>query len=59
MTAREQKPTDTAVLEQRYGSEWLVLTYIGPDRNDMLFNPKKVLRGGSMRIRYLGDDNDQ
>ena len=56
MTAREQKPTDTAVLGQRYGSEWLVLTYIGPDRNDMLFIPKKVLRGGSMRVRYLNHE---
>ena len=52
-TGGAQKDTDIAVLEQSFGSEWIPLSYIGPGRNDMLFLPKKVLRGGSMRIRYL------
>ena len=56
MTAQKQKDTDIACLEQHYGSKWLVLTYIGPDRNNLLLAPKKVMRGGSMRVRYLAND---
>ena len=52
-TGGAQKDTDIAVLEQRYGDKWITLTWIGPDRLDMLFNPTRVLKGGSMRIRYL------
>ena len=52
-TSGAQKDTDIAVLEQRYGDKWLPLSWIGPDRLDMLFLPKRVLKGGSIRVRYL------
>ena len=52
-TGGAQKVTDIAILEQRYGDKWIPLSWIGPGRNDMLFLPKKVLKGGSMRIRYM------
>ena len=55
-TSGAQKATDIAVLEQRYGDQWITLTWIGPDRLGMLFLPKKVLKGGSMRIRYLNHE---
>ena len=55
-TSGAQKDTDIAVLEQRYGDKWITLTWIGPDRLDRLFLPKKVLKGGSMRIRYLNHE---
>ena len=56
-TSGAQKDTDIAVLEQRYNTEWRVFTYIGPGRNDMLFVPKKVLKGGSIRVRYLNHES--
>ena len=55
-TSGAQKDTDIAVLEQRYGDKWITLTWIGADRLDRLFLPKKVLKGGSMRIRYLNHE---
>ena len=55
MAKQAQKKSDTAVIEQHYGTEWLVMTYIGPDRRPMVFLPRQVLRGGSMRVRYLGE----
>ena len=55
-TGGTQKDTDIAVLEQRYSSKWIPLTWIGPERSDMLFVPKQVLKGGSMRVRYLNNE---
>ena len=54
-TGGNQKDTDTAVLEQHYGSKWIVLTWVGPDRPEMLFNPTRVLKVGSLRLRYLNN----
>ena len=55
-TGGAQKDTDIAVLEQHYGDKWIPLTWVGPERSDMLFVPKQVLKGGSMRVRYLKDE---
>ena len=56
ITGGSQKPTDICVLEQRYGDRWVPMTYIGPDRLDIIFNPTLTLKGGSMRVRYFRDE---
>ena len=56
MGKQRLKDTDIGVLEQRYGDEWVILAYLGPYRTNMLFMPTKVLRGGSMRVRYFDND---
>ena len=46
--------SDTHVIEQKYGTEWRVLAYLGPDREStFVIDFSELHGGGSIRVRKL------